>query len=57
MLCRDETRGKEAYNKLLEDGNGRTYLILCNLGDYDSIRSFAAQVRDRFGRVDVLVNV
>ena len=56
MLCRDETRGKEAYNKLLEDGNGRIYLILCNLGDYDSIRSFAAQVRDRFGRVDVLVN-
>lgn len=56
MLCRDETRGKEAYNKLLEDGNGRTYLILCDLGDYDSIRSFAAQVRDRFGRVDVLVN-
>ena len=56
MLCRDETRGKEAYKKLLEDGNGRTYLILCDLGDYDSIRRFAAQVKEQFGRVDVLVN-
>lgn len=56
MLCRSEKRGLEAYHKLLEDGNCRTYLILCNLGDYDSIRSFASEVRERFGRVDILVN-
>ncbi len=56
MLCRDEKRGLEAYRKLLEDGNSRTYLILCDLGDYDSICSFAKEVKRRFQRVDILVN-
>ena len=56
MLCRNEKRGKEAYNELVKDGNGRTYLILCDLGDYESVRAFARQVREQFGRVDVLVN-
>lgn len=56
MLCRNEKRGKEAYNELVKDGNSRTYLILCDLGDYESVRAFARQVREQFGRVDVLVN-
>lgn len=56
MLCRNEKRGKEAYNELVKDGNSRTYLILCDLGDYESVRAFARQVREQFGRVDVLLN-
>ncbi len=56
MLCRSEKRGKEAYEKLLEDGNGRTYLILADLGDYDSIRNFTKQVKERFDKIDILVN-
>ena len=56
MLCRNENRGREALAKLTSDGNGRTYLILCDLGDYDSIRSFAAQVKERFDHLDILVN-
>ena len=56
MLCRSEKRGNEAYKKLTEDGNGRTYLILCDLGDYDSIRSFVRQVKERFDKIDILVN-
>lgn len=56
MLCRSEKRGKEAYKKLTEDGNSRTYLILCDLGDYDSIRAFSKTVHERFEKVDVLVN-
>ena len=56
MLCRSRTRGEEAYKKLTEDGNSRTHLILCDLGDYVSIRSFADEVKKRFGRVDILVN-
>ncbi len=56
MLCRSEKRGKEAYKKLLEDGNSRTYLILADLGDYDSIRNFAKQVKERFDKIDILVN-
>jgi NAD(P)-dependent dehydrogenase (short-subunit alcohol dehydrogenase family) len=56
MLCRSEKRGKEAYEKLLEDGNCRTYLILADLGDYDSIRNFTKQVKERFDKIDILVN-
>lgn len=56
MLCRDEKRGTEAYQKMIQDGNSRTYLILCDLGDYDSIRAFAREVKERFGRLDILVN-
>ncbi len=56
MLCRSEKRGKEAYGKLTADGNSRTYLILCDLGDFDSVRSFAKQVKERFDRIDILVN-
>ena len=56
MLCRNEKRGKEAYAKLTEDGNSRTYLKLCDLGDYTSIRSFAKEVKEQFEKIDVLVN-
>ena len=56
MLCRSEKRGREAYKKLLEDGNSRTYLILADLGDYDSVRSFTKQVKERFDKIDILVN-
>ena len=45
MLCRDEKRGAEAYQKMIQDGNSRTYLILCDLGDYDSIRAFVREVK------------
>ena len=56
MLCRSEKRGKEAYQKLLSDGNSRTYLILADLGDYDSIRKFVQQFKSMFPRLDILVN-
>ena len=56
MLCRDEKRGLEAYQKLTKDENGRTHLILCDLGDFESIKSFSRQVKGRFERIDILVN-
>lgn len=56
MLCRSEKRGKEAYEELTKDGNSRTYLILCDLGDYGSIRNFVKQVKAFFTRIDILVN-
>lgn len=56
MLCRSEERGQRAYKELIKDGNSRTYMILCDLGDYVSVRNFARQVKERFGRLDILVN-
>ena len=40
MLCRDEKRGREAYDALMEKGDRRLELLLCDLGDYESIKTF-----------------
>ena len=56
MLCRNEERGKEALKQLPENKERQLELILCDLGDYDSIRSFARQVRAEYDRIDILVN-
>ena len=56
MLCRSEKRGKEAYEELTKDGNSRTHLILCDLGDYESIRNFVKKVKESFTKIDILVN-
>lgn len=56
MLCRSETRGREALSRLMEKEDRQLELILCDLGDYASIRSFAAQVKAKYGRIDILVN-
>ncbi|MBO4927487.1 MAG: SDR family oxidoreductase [Clostridiales bacterium] len=56
MLCRSEKRGLEAYNKLMENKNRKLDLMLCDLGDYDSIRSFAKQVKEKYTKLDILVN-
>ena len=56
MLCRSKERGLKAYDELAKDRNGRAYLILCDLGDYDSIRQFASRVKETFNRIDILVN-
>ena len=56
MLCRSEKRGKEAIEKLTSDKPRDLELILCDLGDYASIRSFAEQVRKSHSHIDILVN-
>lgn len=56
MLCRSEKRGQEALAKLSEKKERQLELMLCDLGDYASVRSFAAGVKERYKRIDVLVN-
>ena len=56
MLCRSEKRGKEALQKLSENKDRQIELMLCDLGDYDSIRSFVSQVKEKYKKLDVLVN-
>lgn len=56
MLCRSEKRGREAIEKLTSDKPRDLELILCDLGDYASIRSFAEQVRKSHSHIDILVN-
>ncbi len=56
MLCRSEKRGKDALAKLLEKNERQVELMLCDLGDFDSIRSFAAKVKEKYKKIDILVN-
>ena len=56
MLCRSEARGREALEKLTAGKNREIQLMLCDLGDYESIHSFAAEFKKRFGKLDILVN-
>lgn len=56
MLCRSEARGREAFEKLMAGKDRAIELMLCDLGDYESIRSFAAEFKKKFGKLDILVN-
>lgn len=56
MLCRSERRGREALERLNSEKPRDLDLILCDLGDYDSVRSFVSKVRESYSRIDILVN-
>ena len=56
MLCRNEERGREAVAKLTREKERNLDLILCDLGDYTSIRQFVQCVKEKYPRVDILVN-
>ncbi len=56
MLCRNEERGREALEKLKEKEERQLELILCDLGDYDSIRGFTRTVKAKYAKIDILVN-
>lgn len=56
MLCRSEKRGNEALGKLLEVAERKLELILCDLGNYESIRKCADFIKEKYGKVDILIN-
>ena len=56
MLCRSEKRGQEAFARLTKEKNRKLELMICDLGDFDSIRGFARSVKEKYPQVDILVN-
>ncbi len=57
MACRSRQRGEEARAKALaESGAPHIGLMLCDLGNFESIRSFCASFAERYARLDVLIN-
>ena len=56
MLCRSEERGRRAIALLTEEKDRKLALMICDLGDFSSIRSFARNVKERYPQVDILVN-
>ena len=56
MLCRNEERGRAAVAALTKEKDRKLDLIICDLGDFASIRSFVGSVKEKYPRVDILVN-
>ena len=56
MLCRSEERGRRAIALLTEEKDRKLALMICDLGDFSSIRSFARNVKESYPQVDILVN-
>ncbi len=57
MLCRSEQRGEEAFEALKSVNPDRSIkLMLCDLGNYTSIREFAEEFGKLGKSLDVLVN-
>lgn len=56
MLCRNYTRGQTALNELMKFPGRNLDLMLCDLGDFDSIRNFVAKFKEKYSSLDLLVN-
>ena len=57
MLCRDLKRGTDAYESLIKENKNRNIeLMLCDLGNYNSIRDFVKAFSEKYSNLDILVN-
>jgi retinol dehydrogenase 14 len=56
MLCRDEARGKAAYDEIVKKDGRSVDLMICDLGNMRSIRNFVTSFKERYDRLDVLIN-
>ncbi len=56
MLCRDQKRGMEALHTLSQKSDRKLELMLCDLGDFASIKTFTDVFRSKYEKLDILVN-
>jgi len=57
MAVRNRERGEKARLEIIEEtGNKATDLMMCDVSSTDSIRLFANEFKDRYERLDVLIN-
>lgn len=56
MLCRSETRGKQAWDDIMHQPGRDVRLMFCDLGSMNCIREFAAAFRSEYAHLDVLIN-
>lgn len=56
MLCRSQTRGQTAFDELSKTTGRKLELMLCDLGNFDSIRNFAKKFTEKYSSLDILVN-
>ena len=56
MICRNESKGRAAVQSIEDKTGHRPSLILADLSDVQDIPKAAAEVSERWDRLDVLVN-
>lgn len=58
MACRDETKGKEAANKIIEETkNDKVFFEKLDLSSLKSIKEFADNFKSKYNnRLDILIN-
>ena len=57
MVVRDQERGEKARTEIVKQtGNSSVDLMICDLSSMDSIRKFAAEFREKYDRLHVLIN-
>lgn len=57
MVVRNMESGEEARSEIVEEsGNNSVDLMMCDLSSMESIRSFVAEFKNKYNRLDVLLN-
>lgn len=51
-----EQKAKELCDALERDLGAQAVAIQCDVADFDAVKEMIAQIKERFGRIDVLVN-
>ena len=57
MVVRSQDRGEKAQREIIrQTGNNSVDLMICDISSMDSIRRFAKEFKNKYKRLDVLVN-
>jgi len=57
MTVRNRERGERARSEIIEEtGNQATDLMICDVSSIESIRRFAKEFKEKYDRLDVLIN-
>ena len=56
MLCRSAERGQQAFEEIMRVPGRDVRLMLCDLANMDSIRTFAQSFKAEYSYLDVLIN-
>jgi NAD(P)-dependent dehydrogenase (short-subunit alcohol dehydrogenase family) len=57
LVCRNQEKGEQALADIRRDsGSSQLDLLIADMSSFESVRALAAQVRQRYPRLDVLIN-
>ncbi len=57
MVVRNKERGEKAQKEIMkQSGNNSVDLMICDLSSMESIRHFSAEFKNKYKRLDVLIN-